>query len=81
MRLIPYSDHNGHYRLGWVLLLAFLALAVLGASVYLIYVLEILKFRTLRSRQLRAEDPDTDEHQIVARVARDIETGDFERVR
>ncbi len=82
LRLIPYHDHGppNHYHLGWVLVLATLGIVVLAASVYLVYVLEILKLRNWRARQLRSRDPDTSEHEIDARVQRDIETGDFERV-
>ncbi len=51
------------------------------ASVYLVYVLEILKFKTLRTIQLRRVDPDTSEQEIVQAVKRDIETGEFEAVK
>ena len=47
----------------------------------MVYVLEILKFRSWRGRQLRELDPDTSEYEIDERVRRDIETGEFERVR
>jgi UDP-GlcNAc:undecaprenyl-phosphate/decaprenyl-phosphate GlcNAc-1-phosphate transferase len=81
LRIVPYSDHRGHYHLGWSLVMAALALLALAASVYLIYVLEILKFRGVRARQLRTSDPATSEHEIDERVRRDIETGEFERVK
>jgi UDP-GlcNAc:undecaprenyl-phosphate GlcNAc-1-phosphate transferase len=77
MRFIPYSDHHGNYRLGWSLVLAALALLVLAASVYLVVVLEILKLKRLRGWQLRRADPDTTEHEIVERVERELETGEF----
>jgi UDP-GlcNAc:undecaprenyl-phosphate GlcNAc-1-phosphate transferase len=80
-RFIPYSNHRGHYRLGWSLLMGAILLAALAASVYLVYVLEILKFRGSRARELRTIDPETSEHEIDVRVERDIETGEFERVR
>ena len=79
-RFIPYSDHHGHYRLGWSVLMGAILLAALAASVYLVYVLEILKFRGRRARELRTAAPETSEHEIDARVQRDIETGEFERV-
>jgi UDP-GlcNAc:undecaprenyl-phosphate GlcNAc-1-phosphate transferase len=79
-RFIPYSEHNGHYRLGWSLLMGAIILLALAASVYLVYVLEILKFRGRRARELRTADPDTSEHEIDVRVRHDIETGEFERV-
>ena len=50
------------------------------ASVYLVYVLEILKFKRHRAHELRTLDPGTSEHEIEASVSRDIETGEFERV-
>jgi UDP-GlcNAc:undecaprenyl-phosphate/decaprenyl-phosphate GlcNAc-1-phosphate transferase len=77
MRFIPYSDHHGNYRLGWSLVMAALALLVLGASVYLVVVLEILKLKRLRGWQLRRADPDTTEHEIVQQVERELETGEF----
>jgi UDP-GlcNAc:undecaprenyl-phosphate GlcNAc-1-phosphate transferase len=80
LRFVPYSDHHGHYRLGWSLLMGGLGLLALAASLYLVYVLEILKLKGLRARQMRDAEPDTSEHQIDAAVQRDIETGEFERV-
>ncbi len=80
LRFVPYSDHRGHYHLGWALLMGVIVLVGLAASVYLIYVLEILKFKTRRADELRTKDPDTSEHEIDEQVARDIETGEFERV-
>jgi len=80
LRLIPYHRHN-HYSLGWIAVIAGLAVLAVAASVYLIYVLEIFKFKGLRTIELRGADPDTTEHEIDDRVRRDIETGEFERVR
>src|SRR5258708_8576243 len=53
MRFIPYSDHHGHLQLGWSLSLGGIGLLVAAASVYLIYVLDILKFRSLATIRLR----------------------------
>ena len=47
LRFVPYSDHHGHYRAGLVLLMGAIVLLALAASVYLVYVLEILKFKSL----------------------------------
>jgi len=77
MRFVPYSDHHGHYKLGWSLVMAALALLVLAASVYLVVVLEILKLKRLRGWQLRHADPDTTDHEIVRQVERELETGEF----
>ena len=81
LRFVPYSDHHGHYHLGWSVLMGVLALIAIAASVYLVYVLEILKFKHWRLRDLRRSAPDTSEFEVEEAVARDIETGDFERVR
>jgi UDP-GlcNAc:undecaprenyl-phosphate/decaprenyl-phosphate GlcNAc-1-phosphate transferase len=84
LRLVPYHDRTGphrHYHTGWMLVMVGLALIALAASVYLVYVLEILKFKGQRTTELRNIDPDTTEHEIDERVRRDVETGEFERVR
>ncbi len=83
LRVVPYHDHGPphHYHLGWVLLMVALGVVALAASVYLVYVLEIFKFRRLRERELRRMDPTTSEHEIDQQVEHDIETGEFDRVR
>src|SRR5215204_2345339 len=50
LRFVPYSDNSGRLHLGWFAVLAAFGLLALAASVYLVYVLEILKFRRLRER-------------------------------
>jgi UDP-GlcNAc:undecaprenyl-phosphate/decaprenyl-phosphate GlcNAc-1-phosphate transferase len=77
LRFIPYSDDQGTLDLGWSVVMAALGLLVLGASVYLVVVLEILKLKRLRAWQMRRADPDTTEHEIVAEVERELETGEF----
>jgi UDP-GlcNAc:undecaprenyl-phosphate GlcNAc-1-phosphate transferase len=80
LRFVPYSNHRGSYHLGWALVMAAIAVIAVAATVYLIYLLEILKFSRWRSRELRASDPTTGEDEIEARVQREVETGEFERV-
>jgi UDP-GlcNAc:undecaprenyl-phosphate GlcNAc-1-phosphate transferase len=82
LRFLPYHDHGPphHYHLGWAILMGTLVLIAFAASVYLIYVLEILKFKSRRAREIRETAPDTTEHEIDERVRRDVETGEFERV-
>ena len=80
LRFVPYSNHNGTYHLGWLLVMAAIGLIALAASVYLIYLLEILKFRSRRTRELRTADPSTSEHEIDERVQHEVDTGEFERV-
>jgi UDP-GlcNAc:undecaprenyl-phosphate GlcNAc-1-phosphate transferase len=82
LRFIPYHDHGPphHYHLGWTIAMVALGVLAVAASVYLVYVLEIFKFKHLRSGQLRNDDPNTSEHEIDAQVRREVETGEFERV-
>jgi UDP-GlcNAc:undecaprenyl-phosphate GlcNAc-1-phosphate transferase len=81
LRFIPYSDNHGSLNAGWSVVVAALALLVAAASAYLVYVLEILKFRSWRAQDLRRRDSTTSDQEVDARVARDVDTGDFERVR
>jgi UDP-GlcNAc:undecaprenyl-phosphate GlcNAc-1-phosphate transferase len=57
-----------------------------AASVYLVVVLEILKFRRFREREIQrqvetGEMPALSAEQISAEVDREVETGEFEAVR
>lgn len=81
LKFVPYSDHHGGYHLGWSLVMGAIGLLALAASIYLVYVLEILKFRHHTAEHMRRLDPDTTEFQIDEAVRRDLETGEFERVR
>jgi UDP-GlcNAc:undecaprenyl-phosphate GlcNAc-1-phosphate transferase len=76
LRFVPYSD-RGDWDLGWSLVIAACFAVALAASVYLVLVLEILKLRRLRGRQMRHTDPDTTEHEIDVEVERELETGEF----
>lgn len=81
IRFIPYTDNHGNFNLGWTLLIVAFCLFVLGASLYLVMVLEILKLKRLRAWQMRRADPETSEHEIEVSVDRELETGEFESVR
>jgi len=81
LRFVPYSHGNGDLVLGWTLVMGGLFALGLAASVYLVYVLEILKLRRLRAWQLRRADPETSEHDIDQAVRHDLETGEFPAVR
>jgi UDP-GlcNAc:undecaprenyl-phosphate GlcNAc-1-phosphate transferase len=82
LRFVPYHDHHApfHYHAGWLTLMILLGVLAVAASVYLVYVLEILKWGTRRGREIKEIDPDTSEHEIEVRVREDFETGEFERV-
>lgn len=59
---------------------AHFAAIALAASVYVVYVLEILKFKRLRAWQLARLDPDRSEHQIAIEIERELETGEFDKL-
>ncbi len=83
LRFVPYHDRNGphrQYHLGWELVMAAIILIALAASVYLVYVLEILKFKKRRARELERTDLLTSEEEVDERVRQDLETGEFKRV-
>jgi UDP-GlcNAc:undecaprenyl-phosphate GlcNAc-1-phosphate transferase len=78
LRFLPYSDGHGNFRLGWSLLMGAMLALTLAASVYLVFVLEILKLKRWR---MKTADPGTSEHEIVAAIERDLETGEFPALR
>jgi UDP-GlcNAc:undecaprenyl-phosphate GlcNAc-1-phosphate transferase len=80
LRFVPYSNHKGHLYLGWTLVMVALAALVVAASVYLVYVLEILKFRRLDAIRLRRLRPHASPAEIESGVTRDFETGEFQSV-
>src|SRR3954468_4473620 len=85
LRFVPYSDAHGHFHLGWSLVLAGFGVVAAAASVYLVLVLEILKFKRWRQFQLRRMsqahgEPPPAESEVDAQLARELETGEFERV-
>jgi UDP-GlcNAc:undecaprenyl-phosphate/decaprenyl-phosphate GlcNAc-1-phosphate transferase len=61
MRFVPYTDGQGNGNAGWAALLGAIAAAGLVGAVYLVYVLEILKWRSepvvqiVRRRRARDE--------------------------
>jgi UDP-GlcNAc:undecaprenyl-phosphate/decaprenyl-phosphate GlcNAc-1-phosphate transferase len=86
MRFVPYSDDDGTLNAGWALVIAGFGLAALAASLYLVLVLEILKFRRFREREIQrqvetGEMPALTAEEIDREVDREVETGEFEAVR
>jgi UDP-GlcNAc:undecaprenyl-phosphate GlcNAc-1-phosphate transferase len=74
VRFVPYSDNHGNLKTGWTLVMVGLFVLVLLASAYLVYVLEILKFR----RFVRGREPGRTDAEVDAEVQRSLETGEFE---
>ena len=81
LRFVPYSDDHGNFHVGWSAVMGAILLLALAASLYLVYVLEILKLRRFREREARRVDPTVTEELIEAQVAQDLETGEFPAVR
>jgi UDP-GlcNAc:undecaprenyl-phosphate/decaprenyl-phosphate GlcNAc-1-phosphate transferase len=86
MRFVPYSEDDGTLNAGWAAVIGAFALVAAAASVYLVIVLEILKFRRFRERELRrqvetGEIPALSESEIEHEIEREVETGEFEAVR
>jgi UDP-GlcNAc:undecaprenyl-phosphate GlcNAc-1-phosphate transferase len=82
LRFVPYSDDHGHFNALWTAVMAVFGILALAASVYLIEVLEILKLRRVRQRQvadLRAEGerPAPAGDEVDEAVATELETGSF----
>ena len=80
LRFVPYSDHHGHLQAGWTIVMAAIGLIAVAASVYLVYVLEILKFRRLDAIRLRRLRPEVSPAEIDSDVARHLETGEIDAV-
>jgi len=85
LRFVPYSDHHGHFNARWMVVLGLFGLLAVIASVYLVLVLEILKLRRFRHRQMRRESqvhgkPPPSPAEVDARLARELETGEYDAV-
>jgi UDP-GlcNAc:undecaprenyl-phosphate GlcNAc-1-phosphate transferase len=86
LRFVPYSDDHGHFDTTWTLVLAGFGILAVAASVYLVSLLEILKFRRFRAEEIRrrvetGEMPALTPEEIAREVDREVETGEFEAVR
>jgi UDP-GlcNAc:undecaprenyl-phosphate GlcNAc-1-phosphate transferase len=82
LRFVPYSDNHGHFNFFWSAVMAFFFLLAFAASVYLVEVLEILKLRQARLRQLvglrrDAGRPIPGTAAVDRAVERELETGSF----
>jgi UDP-GlcNAc:undecaprenyl-phosphate GlcNAc-1-phosphate transferase len=59
LRFVPYSDNHGHFNAPWTAVMVACGLVAIASSVYLIYVLEILKLRRGRL------NPETGEFEAI----------------
>jgi UDP-GlcNAc:undecaprenyl-phosphate GlcNAc-1-phosphate transferase len=81
LRFVPYSNNGGRLDPGWAIVMGLILLAVVAASAYLVYILEILKFRRLNALRFRRLRPDAGQSDIDSDSAERLETGEFEQVR
>jgi UDP-GlcNAc:undecaprenyl-phosphate GlcNAc-1-phosphate transferase len=92
LRVLPIHRHNTHYSDAWFAVLVALALVALAFSIYLVVVLEIFKFPGLPRFEPAAGPPPHGKPGSGAPPpsppaappegpARDVETGEFTRVR
>ena len=81
LRFVPYSDNHGHFDPLWTIVMAVFGIAAVGASVYLLLALEILKLRMSRFRELVGLGvPVSAPEEVDPGVARELETGTFPTV-
>ena len=77
LRFIPYSEDDGTLRLGWAAVMIGFGLSPSPRASIWCVVLEILKFRRYRERQLRKQ-AELSEEEIEEEIEREVETGEFE---
>jgi len=80
LRFVPYSDNHGNFDTGWTIVMIGFGVLAIAASVYLVYVLEIVKFRRFRERQL-AKQAGITQAEIDEEIDREIETGEFPAIK
>ena len=68
LRFVPYSQDDGELNIGWALVMVAFGLLAVASSFYLVYVLELFKFRRIRERQMRTRE----------QIEEELETGEFE---
>jgi UDP-GlcNAc:undecaprenyl-phosphate GlcNAc-1-phosphate transferase len=77
LRFVPYSDDRGNLDPGWAVLMAAILIFAVAASFYVIYVLEILKLRRFRFRQVAASGAPPVADAVDREVEHELETGEF----
>jgi len=80
---VPYTDNHGNFDAFWTTFMALCLAGALAASIYVISVLEILKLRRVRWRQLvglRGPAAPPDEAEVDVAVQHELDTGTFQAV-
>jgi UDP-GlcNAc:undecaprenyl-phosphate GlcNAc-1-phosphate transferase len=80
LRFVPYSDDHGHFDPFWTGVMIACFLLAIAASVYLVSVLEILKLRQVRLRQIVSVRrsigrPEPEAQEVDRVVAEELESG------
>jgi UDP-GlcNAc:undecaprenyl-phosphate GlcNAc-1-phosphate transferase len=84
LRFVPYSDNHGHFDAFWTAFMATCLIGAVAASIYVVNVLEILKMKRFRVRQLVGlrgpEAPPPAEAEVEAGIEHELDTGTFAAV-
>src|SRR5215213_2638567 len=85
LRFVPYTDDHGSFDPVWTAVMAVCGVLAVAASVYLVSVLEILKLRQVRLRQLgtirrTVGAPGPADQEVNRAVEEELETGTFPAV-
>jgi UDP-GlcNAc:undecaprenyl-phosphate GlcNAc-1-phosphate transferase len=82
LRFVPYTDNHGHFRAGWTVFMAACLIGALAASIYVIQVLEILKMKGFRRRQVVTARPAAEpvDSEVEEGVLHELDTGTFAAV-
>ena len=85
LRFVPYSDDHGRFDPVWTAVIALCGILAIAASVYLVEVLEILKLRQTRLRQLvtvrrQVGRPEPAPQEVDRAVEEELQTGTFPAV-
>jgi UDP-GlcNAc:undecaprenyl-phosphate/decaprenyl-phosphate GlcNAc-1-phosphate transferase len=85
LRFVPYSDNHGHFDAFWTAVMIVCLVLAIAASAYLVEVLEILKLRQTRLRQLislrrQVGAPEPALEEVNVAVEQELETGTFPAV-
>jgi UDP-GlcNAc:undecaprenyl-phosphate GlcNAc-1-phosphate transferase len=81
LRFVPYTDNHGHFHAFWTAFMAVCLLGAIAASIYVIQVLEILKLKGFRRRQVAVAGPAPPaESEVEEGVLHELDTGTFAAV-